>query len=139
MINKVILIGHLGSDPETRHLEGGTAVARVSLATTEGYKDKSGEWQNVTEWHNVIMWRDLAERAEKQLKKGSKIYVEGKINYRKYTKDGIEKTVTDIVASTFRTLDKKEASDTSYQDPAKFPDTTQEPAPSPGGMDDLPF
>lgn len=138
MINKVILIGHLGSDPETRHLEGGTAVARISVATTESYKDKAGEWVNLTDWHNVILWRDLAERAEKYLKKGSKVYVEGKISYRKYTKDGVERTVTDIVASTFRSLDKKEAGDTSTStDTAKFPDTTQEPASS--SMDDLPF
>ena len=101
MINKVTLIGNVGNDPEMKMLEGCTAVARVSLATQDSYKDKAGEWQQQTEWHNVIMWRDLAERAEKQIKKGSKIYVEGKITYRKYKdKDGIDRQVTDIVAST---------------------------------------
>ncbi len=108
MINKVTLIGNLGGDPEIRTLENGTPVGRFSLATNENYKDKAGEWQTQTEWHNVVVWRDLAERA-KSLKKGSTVYVEGKISYRKYTdKDGVEKTITDIVASTFRMLDKRE-------------------------------
>lgn len=108
MINKVTLIGHLGGDPEIRTLENGSTVGRFSLATNESYKDKEGNWQNKTEWHNVILWRDLAERA-KQLKKGSTVYVEGKISYRKYTdKDGVEKSLTDIVAERFRSLDKRE-------------------------------
>ncbi|MEY3194318.1 MAG: hypothetical protein RIQ78_415, partial [Bacteroidota bacterium] len=70
MINKVTLIGNLGGDPEVRHLDNGTAVGRFSLATNENYRDKDGNWQKITEWHNVTVWRDLAERAEKQLKKG---------------------------------------------------------------------
>lgn len=108
MINKVTLIGNLGGDPEIRTLENGTLVGRFSLATNENYKDKDGAWQTQTEWHNVVVWRDLAERA-KSLKKGSTVYVEGKISYRKYTdKDGVEKTITDIVANTFRMLDKRE-------------------------------
>jgi single-strand DNA-binding protein len=108
MINKVTLIGNLGGDPEIRTLENGTLVGRFSLATNENYKDKAGEWQTQTEWHNVVVWRDLAERA-KNLKKGSTVYVEGKISYRKYTdKDGVEKTITDIVANSFRSLDKRE-------------------------------
>ena len=109
MINKVTLIGHAGGDPDVRTLDTGAQVARFSLATNESYKDKAGEWQNNTEWHNVILWRDLAERAAQQVKKGSTVYVEGKISYRKYTdKDGVEKTVTDIVANTFRLLEKRE-------------------------------
>lgn len=109
MINKVTLIGHAGGDPDVRTLETGAQVARFSLATNESYKDKAGEWQTNTEWHNVILWRDLAERAAQQVKKGSTVYVEGKISYRKYTdKDGVEKTLTDIVANTFRLLEKRE-------------------------------
>lgn len=109
MINKVTLIGRLGNDPEVRRLEGGTAVSRFSLATSESYKDKEGNFQENTEWHNVIAWRDLAERAEKSLKKGTLIYVEGKITYRKYTgQDNIERYVTDIVANSFRILERKE-------------------------------
>lgn len=140
MINKAILIGNLGNDPEIKMLEGGTSVGRFSLATQDSYKDKNGEWQQQTEWHNVVVWRDLAERAEKQLKKGSKVYVEGKITYRKYKdKDGIERQMTDIVASLFRTLDKKEATDTAAHEQAKFPEVNQAPAQTPGTMDDLPF
>ena len=78
-VNKVILVGNLGKDPEIRHLEGGAAVANFTLATSESYKDKSGVRQESTEWHNVVVWRGLAEIAEKYLKKGMTIYVEGKL------------------------------------------------------------
>lgn len=110
MINKVTLVGHAGNDPEVRTLETGTAVARVSLATNESYKDKEGNWQTQTEWHNLILWRDLAERTKLVVAKGSTLYVEGKIQSRKYTdKDGVEKSITDIIVSYFRVLDKKES------------------------------
>jgi single-strand DNA-binding protein len=109
MFNKVTLIGRLGNDPEIRHLEGGVAVARISLATNEYYRDKDGNPQETTEWHNVVMWRDLAERAEKQLKKGALVFVEGKISYRKYTgQDNVERYATDIVANLFRSLERRE-------------------------------
>jgi single-strand DNA-binding protein len=115
MINKVTLIGHLGGDPEIRTLENGTPVGRFSVATNENYKDKEGVWQSQTEWHNVVVWRDLAERA-KSLKKGSTVYVEGKISYRKYTdKDGVEKSSTDIVANSFRMLDKREGGGNGFE------------------------
>jgi single-strand DNA-binding protein len=116
MINKVILIGNCGADPEVKHLENGAAVARVSIATNESYKDKSGEWQKVTEWHNVVMWRDLAERSQAQLKKGSLVYIEGKLSTRKYTgSDNVERYATDVVASSFRMLEKKDSVDGSAQ------------------------
>lgn len=119
MINKVNLIGNAGQDPEIRTLENGTQVARFSLATSDSYKDKNGEWQSQTEWHNVVVWRDLAERVQSQVKKGTLVFVEGKISYRKYTdKDGVEKNLTDIVASTVRVLEKKERTETQ-QEPAK--------------------
>jgi len=109
MINKVTLIGHAGNDPEVRTLDTGAVVARVSLATNESYKDKEGNWQTTTEWHNLILWRDLAERARDNVKKGSTLYVDGKIQSRKYTdRDGVEKSITDIVVNSFRVLDKKE-------------------------------
>lgn len=109
MINKVTLIGRLGGDPEIRHLDNGVVVGRFSLATNEYYKDKDGNPQETTEWHNIVVWRDLADRAEKNLKKGSMCYVEGKISYREYKdKDGVDKRITDIVASTFRSLDRRE-------------------------------
>ena len=109
MVNKVILIGNLGKDPEVRTLENGAMYAKFSLATNESYKDKNGEWHNITEWHNIIMWRALAERAEKQLKKGSQIYVEGKLTSRSYQdKDGNTKYITEVRVNTFRSLDKRE-------------------------------
>jgi single-strand DNA-binding protein len=148
MINKVTLIGNLGADPEIRHLENGAAVGRFSLATNESYKDKEGNWQTLTEWHNVVVWRDLAERAEKQLKKGTMIYVEGKISYRKYAgQDGQERYVTDIVANTFRILEKREGGSTMNAD-SRFPAAepvgrTAAPMPTadatPAEGDDLPF
>lgn len=110
MINKVTLIGNLGADPEVRHLESGVMVARFPVATNETYKDKDGNLQQITEWHNVVAWRELAERAEKMLKKGMLVYVDGKISYRKYTtQEGQERYVTDIVANTFRLLERRES------------------------------
>ena len=148
MINKVTLIGNLGGDPEIRHLENGTAVGRFSLATNENYKDKDGNWQKQTEWHNIVVWRELADRAEKQLKKGMTVYVEGKISYRKYSgQDGVERNVTDIVANNVRSLEKHESNGSD----SRFPNTEQQPvrtaassmpadAPPPAAEgDDLPF
>lgn len=110
-VNKVILVGNLGKDPEIRHLEGGTAVAKFSLATTESYKDKSGQRIEQTEWHNVVVWRGLAEIAEKYLKKGMTIYVEGKLRTRSWDdKEGQKHYSTEIVGDTFTILSKKENS-----------------------------
>ena len=78
-VNKVILVGNLGKDPEVKYLDSGVAVANFSLATTESYKNKEGERVNQTEWHNIVLWRGLAEVAEKWLKKGSNVYIEGEI------------------------------------------------------------
>jgi single-strand DNA-binding protein len=121
MINKVTLIGNLGGDPEVRHLENGAMVARFSLATHENYKDKDGNWQKTTEWHNIVVWRELAERAEKSLKKGNLVYVEGKISYRKFTgQDGVERNVTDIVANNFRNMERQEGGNSNFVD-SRFP------------------
>lgn len=118
MVNKVQLIGNLGQDPEYRTLETGTPVCRLSVATNESWKDKSGEWQKQTEWHNVIVWRELATSIADRLHKGMLIFVEGKISYRKYKdKDGVERYATDITASTVRALEK-----TGDNDARKFPD-----------------
>ena len=109
MINKVMLIGNLGKDPEVRHLEGGSAVARFSIATNENYQDRNGEWQTQTEWHNVVAWRALAERAEKQLKKGSLVYLEGKLTTRKWQdQNGNDRYTTEVVARTLRILERRE-------------------------------
>ena len=143
MINKVTLIGNLGGDPEIRHLEGGNSVGRFSLATNENYKDKEGNWQTRTEWHNIVVWREDAERAEKWLKKGMMVFVEGKISYRKYTdKDGVERNTTDIVANTFRTLEKREGTggnDHRSSEPAKSNGSVPTVDVSSAGDDDLPF
>lgn len=109
MINKVTLIGHLGSDPEVRHLENGISVAQFSVATNESYKDNMGNWQDRTEWHKVVAWRTLAERAQSSLKKGSLVYVDGKVSTRKWQdKDGNDRYTTDIVANYFRLLNSRE-------------------------------
>ena len=110
MINKVILIGNLGRDPEVRRFDNGSAVAKFSVATNENYRDKSGEWQKITEWHDVVCWRQLAERAEKSLKKGSMVYIEGKLTHRKYQdQNGVDKYITEVVANVLRSIRSKGA------------------------------
>jgi single-strand DNA-binding protein len=104
-VNKVILIGNLGTDPEVRHLEGGNTVAQFRLATNEFYKDKQGNRVERTEWHNIVAWRGLAEMVEKYVKKGQSIYVEGKIRTRQYQdKDQQTRYVTEIVADEITML-----------------------------------
>jgi len=128
-VNKVILVGNLGKDPEVRYLDNGVAVANFSLATTESYKNKQGERVSQTEWHNIVLWRGLAEVAEKYLKKGSSIYVEGKIKNRKWEdKDGNTRYNTEILGDNMTMLGAKPSSeDTSIKT------NTQET------NDDLPF
>ncbi|MBD1398551.1 single-stranded DNA-binding protein [Pontibacter sp. JH31] len=104
-VNKVILIGNLGKDPEVRHLEGGVAVARFPIATSETFKDKNGERQERTEWHNIVVWRGLAEVAEKYLKKGQSVFIEGKIRTNSYQdKEGNQRYSTEIVADNMTML-----------------------------------
>ena len=105
MLNKVILIGRLGRDPETRFMPNGEAVCNFSVATSEKYTDKNGQRQEATEWHNVTMYRKLAEIAGQYLKQGSQVYIEGKIKSRKYTdKNGVERTAYDIIANELKML-----------------------------------
>lgn len=107
-INKVILVGNLGNDPETRYLESGAAVTTISIATSESWKDKNGEQQERTEWHRVKFWNRLAEVAGEYLKKGSQVYIEGKLQTQKYTdKNGVEKFSTDIIAHEMQMLGSK--------------------------------
>ncbi|MEO6903732.1 MAG: single-stranded DNA-binding protein [Bacteroidia bacterium] len=130
-VNKVILVGNLGKDPEVRHLEGGVAVANFSLATSETYKDKSGQKNEQTEWHNVVVWRGLAEVAERYLKKGMTVYVEGKLRTRSWDdKEGSKRYTTEIVADNLVMLGKKEGGSTgSNEEQTTFTKTG----------DDLPF
>ncbi len=104
-VNKVILLGNLGADPEVKTLDSGTKVATIRLATTERYKDKDGNRKEVTEWHNVVLWRGLADITEKYLKKGGQVYIEGRIKTRKWTdQTGADRYSTDIVASEMTLL-----------------------------------
>ena len=132
-VNRVILLCNLGKDPEVRTLENGTKVASFSAATTESYKDKQGEKVSNTTWHNIVVWRGLAEVAEKYLKKGSQIYLEGKITNRSWEdKEGNKRYATEIVADTFTMLgEKKESSSNSHE--------TSQPSIAPGQDEDLPF
>ena len=117
-INKVILVGNLGKDPEIRTLENGSKVAQFSIATTESYKDKAGNWQDQTEWHNIVVWRYLADKAENSLKKGSKIYLEGKIRTRSWTdKDNNTRYTTEIIGDKMLVLDKREGGGGNYPPP----------------------
>ncbi len=107
-INRVILVGNLGKDPELKTLQDGTAVAKMTLATTETYRLKDGGSQVHTDWHTIIAWRGLANIAGQYLHKGSLVYIEGKIRYRQYeSKEGSKKYVTEIVAEQLLILDKK--------------------------------
>lgn len=110
-LNKVLLLGHLGRDPELKYTEKGTAYCNFSLATTESYKDENGNKVDKTEWHNLVAWRKLAEICGQYLKKGSKIYCEGKLQTDSYEKDGVKKYSTKIVLTDMMMLDSKPAGD----------------------------
>lgn len=108
-VNKVILIGNLGKDPETRFMSNGDAVTNITVATTDTWKDKNGEKQEKTEWHRVTFYRKLAEIVGEYLKKGSPVYIEGRLETRKWTdKEGIERYTTDIIANDMKMLGSKQ-------------------------------
>ncbi|MDR1886637.1 MAG: single-stranded DNA-binding protein [Prevotellaceae bacterium] len=108
--NKVILIGNAGKDPEIRHLDTGVAVITLPVATTERVKDRSGEWRETTEWHTVVFWRALAESVEKYVRKGSQIFVEGKLRSRSWEdQSGQKRYATEIVAETLKVLTRRDA------------------------------
>lgn len=133
-INKVILVGNLGRDPEMRYTQNGVAVCSFSLATSETYKDRtSGEKVTQTEWHNIILWRGLAETAEKYLRKGSSVYIDGKIRTRKWEdQQGQTRYTTEIIADTMQMLDRRDSSAAPAQ-PAAQPTAqpTAQPAAAP--------
>ena len=151
MINKAIIIGHVGQDPEVRytgHATNGAKVAQLRVATTERYKDKDGKVQELTEWHSIVCWRGLADVVEKYVKKGTLVYIEGKIQSRSWEdSQGVKKYATDIVAHTLQLLGKKNSSQPAG-DPAiagarqmAAQQSTQMPTidPSDNPEDDLPF
>ena len=129
-VNKVILVGNLGKDPEVKYLDSGIAVANFSLATTENYKNKEGERVSQTEWHNIVLWRGLAEVAEKYLKKGSSIYIEGRIRTRKWEDDdGKTRYNTEILGDNMTMLGGKPQPENKNEDITS----------SENDEDDLPF
>jgi single-strand DNA-binding protein len=138
-VNKVILIGNLGKDPEITRLESGVKKAVFSLATTEVYRNKEGEKVNHTEWHNIILWRGLAEVAENYLKKGNTVFIEGRIRKREYEdKDGIKRYITDIQGDNMTMLS------TGPRPPTEAGDPGSDKAENGNGVvptpeDDLPF
>ena len=137
-VNKVILIGNLGKDPEIRHLDGGRGYAKFSIATSESYKDKSGQKVDQTEWHNIAIWRPgLVELTEKYLKKGNKVYVEGKLRTRKWQgEDGVDKYTTEVNVDEFTFLStKKDAVSNAEAKPAQDNNNQK----SDNTEDDLPF
>ncbi len=159
-VNKVILVGNLGRDPEVRYMPNGEAVCNFSIATTENWKDKSGVKQEKTEWHNIVMYRKLAEIAGEYLKKGRPVYIEGRLQTRKWEKDGVTRYTTEIIADNMQMLGSREggSSNASFdsavdqgaapEDMNQAPDrqsiAQQEPAKSGGGNfddfeDDIPF
>tara|TARA_B100001250_G_scaffold75882_1_gene62108 strand:- start:594 stop:1019 length:426 start_codon:yes stop_codon:yes gene_type:complete len=138
-VNKVILVGNLGKDPQVRYLDSGVAVANFSLATTENYKNKEGERVSQTEWHNVVLWRGLAEVAEKYLKKGASVYIEGKIRTRKWEdKEGVARYSTEILGDNMTMLGGKTTSEDTLAEKIASKDVSQDDNQS-SIKDDLPF
>jgi single-strand DNA-binding protein len=140
-VNKVILVGNVGRDPEIRHLDKGVAVARFSLATTENYTSKTGEKVSNTEWHNVVAWRGLAEVVEKYVKKGSQLYIEGRLKTNSYEKDGVKHYATEINADTMHMLGRRDgqAEIPGQLMTAEVQQVVSEPEFSQPEEDDLPF
>jgi single-strand DNA-binding protein len=136
-VNKVTLIGNLGKDPELRYTSSGVAVATFSMATSESWKDPEGNTQERTQWHNIVAWRKLAEIVGEYLKKGSKLYLEGRLQYRNYDdKNGVKRYVTEIVMDEMVMLDSRGGGGANAQQ-----DSGNAPLPEETGgkVDDLPF
>lgn len=144
-VNKVILIGNLGADPEVKHLDSGSTVARLRIATTESYRDRDGNRQDRTEWHNVVLWRRLAEVAEQYLSKGNQIYVEGRLQTRSYEKDGVTKYFTEVIGNSMTMLGGRPSGEGKSSASSSSAQSSGEPAAQEGAKeqppedDDLPF
>ncbi len=142
-LNKAILIGNVGNDPEVRHLDAGTPVANFSLATSETYKNKEGERVTQTEWHNIVVWRGLAEVVEKYVTKGQQLYIEGRIRTRSWDdKEGNKRYTTEIVADNLQMLGRKGDSNQASEGVPTQTNTTPTSSTSknePEPEDDLPF
>lgn len=138
MINKVILVGNVGADPEIRTLDNGIKCARIRLATTERvYIKEKNETKENTEWHSITLWRGLADVVDKYIRKGSQLYIEGKLRTREYDKNGVKCFATEIVAEELKMLGRKEGVSQSAPQVAPAPQPTQVVAPPP--VEPLPF
>lgn len=144
-VNKVILVGRLGKDPEVRNLDNGATVANFTIATSESYKDKTtGEKKEITEWHNIVLWRGLAEISQKYLHKGDMVYIEGKLRTRSWEKEGVTRYSTEVIADNMTMLSTRGGGGAAAPDMASrsqersTSDTTYTPA-ADSGTDDLPF
>lgn len=127
-VNKVILVGNLGRDPEVRYMPNGEAVCNFSIATTENWKDKAGVKQEKTEWHNIVMYRKLAEIAGEYLAKGRPVYIEGRLQTRKWEKDGVTRYSTEIIADSMQMLGGKDGGQSAGQDSGNDYNQDQAPA-----------
>ena len=140
MVNKVILIGNLGRDPEVRYTADGRAVANFSLATSEKWKDKnSGEMTERTEWHNIVAWGKLGEICGEYLAKGKQVYIEGRLQTRSWEKDGVTRYTTEVVASEMKMLGTRDASGPYRQPEGNVVRKGPTPSIPPGDDDDIPF
>jgi single-strand DNA-binding protein len=143
-VNKVILVGRLGKDPEVRNLDNGAVVANFTIATSESYKDKTtGEKKEITEWHNIVLWRGLAEISQKYLHKGDMVYIEGKLRTRSWEKEGVTRYTTEIIGDNMTMLSTKGSGSSSSGEyaPRNTERATTESysTPADSGSDDLPF
>lgn len=141
MVNKVILVGNVGADPEIKTLPSGTKVANLRLATSEKYKNDRGEMQTITEWHNIVLFEKLADVADKYIRKGTQLYIEGKIRTREYTpKDNVTRRITEIIGNTMQMLGSKPTATQTADAPALQESApAPAPAPIPNDIDGLPF
>jgi len=147
-VNKVILVGNVGKDPEVRHLDSGVAVCNFPLATSESYTAKNGDKVTTTEWHNIVLWRGLADVAEKYVTKGRQLYIEGRIRTRSYDdKEGNKRYITEIYGDVMQMLGSRDSNQSSEPTGNSAPATTASNTPkptvsdteTPGEEDDLPF
>lgn len=147
-VNKVILVGRLGKDPEVRNLDNGATVANFTIATSESYKDRTtGEKKEVTEWHNIVLWRGLAEISQKYLHKGDMVYIEGKLRTRSWEKEGVTRYTTEVVADNMTMLSTKgsgsgggySSSNEGGSRSAERAPTESYSTPADNSTDDLPF
>jgi single-strand DNA-binding protein len=134
-INKVILVGHVGKDPVIQYVKEDLPVARFTLATTENFRDKNGAKTSNTEWHNIVAWRNTAKVVEQYIKKGTQLYIEGKITSRSYEKDGATKYITEIVANTIQMLGRAGESGGSFNAKKEENQTDKEMSPAPEPLD----